>query len=119
MGHFYKFCLGCAPVSTPSNGGVTYDRDISDGRYSYDTVLTYSCHNKYYKSAGFKTRICARTGQWTGSPSQCKRGNENRVTFTKLVLISHLIIYLPINSNLVQVFITLIKSHYISVCGIL
>ena len=71
---FDKYCQGCEPVSRPSNAGLTYNRGVRAGRYSYGTVITYSCNSGYYKSTGSDQRTCQSTGLWNGSPAVCKRG---------------------------------------------
>ena len=74
FGYFYKFCQGCEAVSALSNGLVTYNIPNIEGRYSYGTVVTYSCNNGYYISTGSNQRTCQSTSQWNGSPAVCQRG---------------------------------------------
>ena len=66
-------------MSTPNGGSVTYNTELRAERYSYGTVLTYSCNNGYYKSTGSNQRTCQTTGQWDGSPALCKKGKERLI----------------------------------------
>ena len=66
-------------MSIPNNAGVTYNMDLRAGRYSYGTVLPYSCNTRYYKTTGSNQRTCQSTGQWNGSPAVCTRGKERLI----------------------------------------
>ena len=66
-------------MSRPNNGGVTYNMDLRAERYSYGTVLSYSCNWGFYESTGSNQRTCQSTGQWNGSPAVCQRGNEKSI----------------------------------------
>ena len=67
-------CVGCSSLSV-TNGGVTYDKDPSNGVYRPNTKSTASCNNGYQKQRGWESRTCQSNGNWNGWILECIRGN--------------------------------------------
>ena len=68
------FAVTCAPITgSLSNGDFVYSTSpLEDGRYQYNTVLTYSCNNEY-RLTGTVNRTCGDGLLWSANnpPAQC------------------------------------------------
>ena len=68
----------CQALSSPSNGGRTYNKNAVGGRYPVDTVVTFTC-NSGYSLSGSSTRKCQTSGHWNNNSPTCNRSNKNYI----------------------------------------
>ena len=68
----------CQALSSPSNGGRTYNKNAVGGRYPVDTVVTFTC-NSGYSLSGSSTTKCQTSGQWNNNSPTCNRSNKNYI----------------------------------------
>ena len=47
----------------------------ADHRLSYEDTCSFTC-NTGYELTGSDTRTCQSDGSWSGSDSECRRGNN-------------------------------------------
>ena len=67
---------GCPPLSE-LHGVVSYNRSATGGRYPVGTKGTYHCDVSLY--SGSETRICQRSGVWSGSPALCSKSEKYEI----------------------------------------
>ena len=66
----------CETISSPTNGGKTYDMNGVNGKYPVYTVVTFTC-NSGYTLSGYNTRTCETSGNWNKQSPTCKKSKEN------------------------------------------
>ena len=57
----------CPRLDDPAHGSV------SGWRSRQNTVVTYTCMDRYEATEGDMTRTCLKTGVWTGTEPVCTR----------------------------------------------
>ena len=74
----YLVEVTCSALESILNGGVSYDRDSSDGQYPFNTTASFSCNSEYLLS-GSDSRTCQTSGDWSQQTPVC-RGNIMKIS---------------------------------------
>ena len=78
-------CVNGCPTLSVLHGVVTYNRSEVAGRYPPGTRGTYECDVSDTIS-GSGSRVCQRSGTWTGDPGLCRKSEK----YLKLMIKMHL-----------------------------
>ena len=72
---FFKYfvVVTCSALML-SNGGVSYNTNVTNGGYTVDTVATISC-NRGYSLSEFSSRTCQTSGRWNQQIPSCNQSN--------------------------------------------
>ena len=71
---YINFVGTCSVLQSPSNGRVSYNKNIVGGRYPVNTVASFTC-NRGYNRNGHNSRTCESSGNWNRQTPTCNRGN--------------------------------------------
>ena len=70
-----KFLGTCSVLESPSNGGISYNKEKVGGRYPVNTEASFSCNSGYNRN-GHSSRTCQSDGNWDQQTPSCNQGNE-------------------------------------------
>lgn len=99
---FFVIVRDCGDLSDPADGSVTVDKTLEGG------VATYKC-DRGFKLVGNLTRVCEKTGQWSGGEPTCQGECQNS-------RLSSLVISLFFNQSKMFWLIMMSTYDFFSVC---